>query len=148
MKNKVLWLIDDDEDEYMLLKSIVEHIHAPVEIRYFTRQPVEAVWETGTATWLYLDINLPIKSGWMVLDELSSRHYPVPIIIYSTSNQHESILRGYELGATLYFSKPSSYSHLLSCFKAFLDLDWTNPGRIRDTFFNKDFRAEIPLPVL
>jgi two-component system, chemotaxis family, response regulator Rcp1 len=58
-----------------------------------------------------LDLNLPKKSGYEVLTELRAnveiRH--VPVIILSTSDREEDVVRCYRLGANNYLTKPVQF---------------------------------------
>lgn len=60
---------------------------------------------------ILLDLNLPKKSGYEVLAELRAnaemRH--VPVIILSTSDREEDIIRCYRTGANNYLTKPVQF---------------------------------------
>lgn len=55
-----------------------------------------------------LDLNLPRKNGWEVLAEIKqdAELATVPVVVLTTSQAQEDILRSYELRANAYVSKP------------------------------------------
>lgn len=57
-----------------------------------------------------LDLNLPILSGFQVLEWIRSQpqHCRLPVIIFSSSARAEDKLRAKELGASDYLEKPGS----------------------------------------
>ncbi len=64
---------------------------------------------------ILLDLNLPKKSGYEVLTELRAqeklRH--IPVIILSTSDRDEDIIRCYRSGANNYLTKPVQFDECL-----------------------------------
>jgi DNA-binding response OmpR family regulator len=63
---------------------------------------------------LLLDIDLPGKSGWQVLQELRSRGEQIPIIILTAFNDVNDKIRGLEGGANDYITKPFSFKELVA----------------------------------
>ena len=63
-----------------------------------------------------LDLNLPKKSGEVVLAELRSdpNLRKIPVVIFSSSRANKDIVRSYELGANCYLSKPVNLSEFVS----------------------------------
>ena len=63
-----------------------------------------------------LDLNLPKKSGEVVLAEVRSDPSlrKIPVVIFSTSRSNRDIVRSYELGANCYLSKPGNLSEFVS----------------------------------
>jgi CheY-like chemotaxis protein len=55
-----------------------------------------------------LDLNLPKKDGWEVLAEIKSsdamKH--IPVVLLTTSQANQDVLRGYQLGANAFITKP------------------------------------------
>ena len=63
---------------------------------------------------VFLDLNLPNKSGFEVCGEIRGqlRHRSLPIYILTAQGQDVDVERGRLLGATDYITKPFSPSHL------------------------------------
>lgn len=70
-----------------------------------------------------LDLNLPRKSGQAVLEEVKGdpELRRIPIVILTTSSQHEDILNTYDLGANAYVTKPVTLDQLTKVVDAVED---------------------------
>lgn len=69
---------------------------------------------------LLLDLMLPHMSGYEICRTARSRQLKMPIIILTAKGQEEDIVRGLELGADDYVTKPFGIRELLARVKAFL----------------------------
>jgi DNA-binding response OmpR family regulator len=69
---------------------------------------------------IVLDIMLPIVNGYEVCRELRVRGLEMPIVMLTAKGQEEDIIRGLELGADDYITKPFSIRELLARVAAFL----------------------------
>lgn len=65
---------------------------------------------------VFLDLNLPKRDGWEVLEELRSvaMEQPVPVIILSSSSAPHDIARAERLGVAKYIRKPSTLDEFLA----------------------------------
>jgi DNA-binding response OmpR family regulator len=63
---------------------------------------------------LILDINLPGKDGWKVLEELRGRGEKIPIIILTARGDVSDRVAGLESGADDYMTKPFSLEELVA----------------------------------
>lgn len=63
---------------------------------------------------LILDINLPDKNGWKVLEELRGRGEKIPIIILTARGDVSDRVAGLENGADDYMTKPFSLEELVA----------------------------------
>ena len=64
---------------------------------------------------LICDILMPNKNGWEVLKEMKSnlKTKETPVIFLTGQKEDSDIVRGYELGAVYYMTKPFTSNHLL-----------------------------------
>ena len=69
---------------------------------------------------LVLDIMLPKMNGYEICRAVRARQLDMPIIMLTAKGQEEDIVRGLELGADDYVTKPFSIRELLARAKAFL----------------------------
>ena len=69
---------------------------------------------------IVLDIMLPKLNGYEICRALRARRLEMPIIMLTAKGQEEDIVRGLELGADDYVTKPFSIRELLARAKAFL----------------------------
>jgi two-component system, OmpR family, copper resistance phosphate regulon response regulator CusR len=67
---------------------------------------------------LLLDLGLPIKDGWTVLQELRSRGEDLPIIIVTALTDESNRITALNLGANDYVTKPFRFSDLLEKVKS------------------------------
>lgn len=70
---------------------------------------------------LLLDLSLPIKDGWCVLQELRSQDQALPIIIVTAMHDERNHTTAFKLGANDYVNKPFRFSELLEKIKSYLD---------------------------
>ncbi len=65
---------------------------------------------------ILLDLNLPRKSGHEVLAEIKSDEHlqRIPVVVLTTSDAEEDILRSYHLHANAYVTKPVDFNRFLT----------------------------------
>jgi|GEM_PF-1977810 len=63
---------------------------------------------------LLLDLGLPVKDGWTVLEELRSQGSQLPIIILTACDDVNAKVAGLEGGADDYITKPFNFKELLA----------------------------------
>jgi DNA-binding response OmpR family regulator len=72
----------------------------------------------GVYDLVILDLLLPKLDGFAVLRELQNRLPELPVVIVSARSELETKLRGFDLGACDYLSKPFSFDELLARVRA------------------------------
>lgn len=72
---------------------------------------------------ILLDLNLPKKDGREVLVEIKSDKElkKIPVVILTTSQAEQDILKSYELNANCYVSKPVEFNQFLNVIKSIED---------------------------
>jgi CheY-like chemotaxis protein len=77
-----------------------------------------------------LDLNLPKRDGWEVLEELRSilMDQPVPVMILSSSSAPHDLSRAERLGVSKYIRKPSTLDEFLAIGQNIKQL-WPMSGR-------------------
>jgi len=72
---------------------------------------------------ILLDLNLPIKDGREVLDEIKSdpQLRRIPVVILTTSRAEEDVLKSYNLHANCYITKPIDLSQFMKVVKSIED---------------------------
>ena len=63
---------------------------------------------------ILLDVMLPAKSGWELLDDLRERGQETPVIFVTARDTVEERVKGLKLGADDYVIKPFAFSELLA----------------------------------
>lgn len=69
---------------------------------------------------LILDIMLPGKTGFEIVHDLRDENKPVPILLLTARDSTDDIVRGLNLGADDYITKPFSFDVLLARVRALL----------------------------
>lgn len=69
---------------------------------------------------ILLDVMLPEKNGYEICNELRNRHMNVPIIMITAKDEEQDVIRGLNVGADDYVTKPFSIKELMARVKAFL----------------------------
>jgi DNA-binding response OmpR family regulator len=98
---------------------------------------------------LLLDLMLPKVNGYEICKTARARHLDMPIIMLTAKGQEDDIVRGLELGADDYVTKPFSIRELLARVKALLrrrgpDEDMVEFGDFRlDRSAHKLFREGV-----
>ena len=67
-----------------------------------------------------LDVMLPGKSGFEIVRELRKHEQPVPVLLLTARDTKEDIVRGLDVGADDYLTKPFSFDELLARVRALL----------------------------
>ena len=72
---------------------------------------------------ILLDLNLPRKNGFEVLREIKADEdlKPIPVVVLTTSQAEQDIVKSYELYANAYISKPVDLEQFLKVVKAIED---------------------------
>ena len=97
--------VDDDET----IRELVKHTFNgfDIELSFF---PDGAQFISSLDVFKYdlilLDIIMPRADGFAVLRELQERSIAVPVIILSTINQRETVIRTFQMGVKSYLTKP------------------------------------------
>ncbi|MDY6819679.1 MAG: response regulator [Halobacteriales archaeon] len=103
--------------------NIVNNLHIVedgVEAMQFLRQ--EATYQDQARPDLVLlDLNMPKKDGWDVLEEMKSdaQLRRIPVIVLTSSEAEEDILKSYDLQANAYLTKPVDFDGFMEIVRSF-----------------------------
>jgi len=132
-------IADDDSDDCLFLSSVL--LSMPLELSVIIVPNGERLINMLKAVspqFIFLDINMPRKSGFEVLRQIrSNKNAPQPtIIMCSTSNSSIDLRMSQELGADLYIVKPNSINQLTTMVDEIFKRDWagTTDKRIPASF--------------
>jgi CheY-like chemotaxis protein len=128
-------LVEDDEGDILITREAFEFhkIRNPLHVVTDGEQALQFVRGTGPFTdaprpgLILLDVNLPRLSGLEVLAELKRdpELLLIPVVILTTSQAEEDILRSYELHANAYVSKPVDFEHFIEAIRQIDDFFMT-----------------------
>ena len=112
-------LVEDDEGDVLMTREAFEHYQIQDRLHVVSdgKQALEFLRKTGQYAdaprpgLVLLDVNLPRLSGLEVLAELKQddKLLTIPVIMLSTSQAEQDILRSYSLHANAYISKPVGF---------------------------------------
>ncbi|MBU3100905.1 MULTISPECIES: response regulator transcription factor [Clostridium] len=107
------------EDDIRLNKLVTEHLQKyRFDVTYIQDfRNVEVELKNSKADLILLDINLPYSDGFQ-LCKTFRRTSKIPVIIISSRDSREEQIRGLELGADDYITKPFNFDFLLAKIQA------------------------------
>lgn len=135
-------LADDDEDDRLFFTEAFEElkIQTKVDIYKDGVALMEALNRSNSSlpNILFLDLNMPKKSGLECLNEIKSnkKFKDIAIAIYSTSASEEDIENTFVSGANIYIKKPNDFNKLKKVLSDVVTMNWqyhTN-GLNKDNF--------------
>lgn len=132
MEDKVLTSIfyaDDDVDDLDFFKEVINEINEQVSLFEEGQKLLAQLHNPPPkASVVFLDLNMPVKSGFEVLQEIKSNPVieNIPVVILTTSANPSDIEMCKNLGASLYIRKPTSINALKKAINYVLSIDWNN----------------------
>ena len=120
-------LVEDDEGDVLMTREAFEH-HKLRNQLHVVPDGVEAIaflrgegkHECAPRPGLILlDLNLPRKDGREVLEEIKSDETlrTIPVVVLTTSQAEEDIVRSYRLHANAYVTKPVDFSRFMEVIR-------------------------------
>src|ERR1044072_1342229 len=121
-------LAEDDDDDYLIFSLAVNDITSVrVELKRAENGDIlMRLLDEKHPDLLFLDLLMPCKDGRQCIREIraNSKFDSLPIIVYSSMSDLESIEFCYREGTNLYARKPSSLSDLKSILEKIFAMDW------------------------
>lgn len=120
------------EDELMLNNAISEYLRGIGHMVESFTDGEEVINSVDSSfDLLILDINVPKKDGFEILQELNARRLYIPTIYISALSDIEDITRGYELGCREYLKKPFHLEELGIKINQILKKDQKTTSHVR-----------------
>ncbi|MCK4360879.1 MAG: response regulator transcription factor [Bacteroidales bacterium] len=117
-KVKVL-LAEDDKNLGTILKAYLEAKGYPTTLCVNGQEAFD-VYNKEAFDFCIIDIMMPVKDGFALTKEIRKKNKNIPIIFLTAKSMQEDKLKGFELGADDYITKPFSMEELLVRMKAIL----------------------------
>ena len=123
-------LADDDEDDILFFTDAFDELKINTKVNTFkdgvTLMDYLNNDEALMPNVLFLDLNMPKKSGIECLTEIkaSNKMSEIAIAIYSTSASEEDIEKTFVLGANIYIKKPSDFKKLKKVLSEVVSINW------------------------
>ena len=135
-------MVEDDDGDVLMTREAFEYYKIQNRLHVVSdgEQALQFLRRTGPFAdaprpgLILLDVNLPRLSGLEVLAELKRdpELLVIPVVMLTTSQAEEDILRSYRLHANAYISKPVDFEHFIEAIRQIDDF----------------FLALVKLPVL
>lgn len=132
-------VVDDNEDDLIMIEeafaeaqliNVIRTVRGGEEALAYLRREgrYQAMPRPGL---ILLDINMPRKNGFEVLAALKADASlsSLPVIMLTTSDRDEDVVRSYSTGACSYIRKPVDLHQFTEVVKHF-DLYWTLVSRL------------------
>ena len=117
--NKSILVIEDEPGIAMAIKDELEFEGFAVELAQDGLAGLEAI-QRSSPQLIVLDLMLPGKNGFQICKEIRDRGLNTPIIMLTARGQETDKVRGLELGADDYVTKPFSLAELVARIRAVL----------------------------
>ena len=123
-------LADDDEDDRLLFKEAIDEIGIKTKLTMFNngQELMEYLKlpEIVLPDLIFLDLNMPIKSGMQCLKEIRCNPAlkDISVAIYSTSSSESDIEDTFVNGANIYLNKPNNFNKLQESIGKVLQINW------------------------
>lgn len=121
-------LAEDDDDDYLIFSLAVNDITSVrVELKRAENGDIlMRLLDEKHPDLLFLDLLMPCRDGRQCIREIrANRKFDsLPIIVYSSMSDLESIEFCYREGTNLYARKPSSLTDLKSILEKIFAMDW------------------------
>ncbi len=122
---------DDDPDDRLLIADAFEQANLPSDLQFVEdgEEVLDYLHQRGSHAdprrsprpgLILLDLNMPRKDGREALAEVKAHAdlRRIPVVVLTTSNADEDVLRSYELGVSGFIRKPASFEGLLEIVEA------------------------------
>ncbi len=130
VKPITILMADDDEDDRLLTQDALAESRVLNEL-HFVEDGVELLeylerkgkFETKDSSprpgLILLDLNMPRMDGREALEAIKANPNlkGIPVVILTTSKQEEDMVKGYNLGAASYITKPVTFDGLVDLMK-------------------------------
>lgn len=122
-KKLTILLVEDDPGHARLIEKNLRRSNVTNHLIHFQdgQEVVHYLFSQGDSSGpkepreylILLDLNLPVLSGYQVLERIrgNQRTCNIPVIILTTSDDRQEIDRCYQLGCSVFITKPVDYQH-------------------------------------
>jgi CheY-like chemotaxis protein len=130
MNNPVtIVMIEDDEGHARLIErnirrsgvnnEIVPFTNGTDAVNYLFGQDGTGSAHKGNALLILLDLNLPDMTGIDILRQVKQNKYlkATPVVVLTTTDDSHEIKRCYELGCSVYITKPVNYESFANAIR-------------------------------
>ena len=122
-------MIEDDEGHARLIErnirrsgvnnDVVPFSTGTDALKYLFGSDGTGLHHRGRALLILLDLNLPDMSGIEILRQIKANKYlkTTPVVVLTTTDDSDEIKRCYELGCSVYITKPVNYENFANAIR-------------------------------
>ncbi|MFL9838780.1 response regulator [Flavobacterium sp. ST-75] len=137
-----IMLADDDEDDRLFFTEAFEEVKIKYTLTTFndgvSLMNHLVLKENPLPDIIFLDLNMPRKSGMECLSEIrnSERLKNISVAIYSTSSSDHDVEQTFISGANVYIKKPTDFTELKKILSDVIHINWQyiTDGLNKDSF--------------
>lgn len=117
---------DDDPEDRMLTEEAFEESNLSVQLQFVEdgEELMSYLFNTGkyqdqdkypSPDLILLDLNMPKKDGRECLKEIKDNEQlrKIPVVVLTTSNDEEDVIKTYNLGVSSFITKPVSFESMV-----------------------------------
>lgn len=132
MDKPIILIVDDEEANLQLIGKILQNLDVDITLASSGKEALQLL-ESLVPDLIILDIIMPSMSGFDVCRKIKSRKptSEVPIIFLSAKVDSEDIIKGFDIGARDYITKPFIKEELVARVEAQLNII-TNEKKIKN----------------
>jgi CheY-like chemotaxis protein len=125
-KTKIL-LADDDGDDREFFSEALASLNSNIIFEGVAdgKKAIDSIVDNNAVgpSIIFLDINMPIMTGWEVLKKLKSHseYKSIPVIVYSTSSGEKEKMIAFDLGALCFVTKPDNIKTIRAMLEIVLE---------------------------
>jgi len=138
-KSLQILLVEDNEGDVRLIKEAFNesHINKSFSVARDGEDALNYLFKRGeyseqqTPDIIFLDINLPKKNGFEVLEQIKNdpELKRIPVIMLSSSSSEDHIHKSYDLNANCYVTKPTDFDEYTEVVKTIEDF-WFDKAKL------------------
>src|SRR5579871_1864600 len=122
-------LVEDEEPIAQVIKEGLESAFYGVDIASDGQSGLKLARD-GNYSLVVLDLMLPELDGWTVCESLRARRSRLPILMLTACDGIDDRVRGLDLGADDYLTKPFEFRELLARVRALLRREKMHKSRV------------------
>ena len=157
MENNLVLIIDDNPNNIQVLATIMAECGYDLGIAQSAHEVYQFL-EANSPELILLDVEMPDIDGYEVCATIKAdpRYQDIPVIFLTVKSEMEDIVKGFELGAVDYITKPFNRKELISRVRTHISLkrSWDELAiknvelqHSRDAFAEKNSELEQALLV-
>jgi CheY-like chemotaxis protein len=128
--NRSILLVEDNDGDAFLIRKALKEMDAPVELHWVPDVDLalrflaktDGFEEAVSPELVVLDVNLPPKTGYDVLEVIRERLAHIPVVMLSSANSARDRAKSLALGAVAHYGKPSSFAQYRPLLESIIKL--------------------------